>query len=186
MFYSIEARAYDILSFAAHNFWVLKDDNDHVLGQLHGLATSPENKIKSIGKIGDNLKFYHFGTRAMQLGLSPDQNRSYLFAGQKSKLVFTDLPDQVLAQWDHAVNLLPYLNSLAIVYTPFAIVGFPLINSNTAYSLLGKIMGIPIHRFSRYWQPGWQNADKVLSCSEIEAMRYHEVNDKNDGENSSV
>lgn len=173
MFYSIEARAYDILSFAAHNFWVLKDENNQVLGQLHGLATSPENKIKSIGKIGDKLKFYHFGTRAIQFGLRPEQNRSYLFAGQKSKLVLTDLADQVSARWDHAVKTLAYLNSLEIDYTPFAIVGIPQINSNTAYSLLGKIMGIPIHRFSRYWQPGWQNSEKMLSYTEIAAMRYH-------------
>ncbi|MGZ8227752.1 MAG: hypothetical protein ACXWT3_14125 [Methylococcaceae bacterium] len=38
--YSIEARAYDIVGLAAHDFWVLRAENGNVLGQLHGLATT--------------------------------------------------------------------------------------------------------------------------------------------------
>ena len=37
--YSIEARAYDIVGLAAHDFRVLRDEKGNVLGQLHGLAT---------------------------------------------------------------------------------------------------------------------------------------------------
>lgn len=170
--YSIEARAYDIVGLAAHDFWVLRDEKGNVLGQLHGLATNTENKIKPIGIIGDKLKFYHFGSRAILLGLNPNCNLNYIKAGQKSKLVFAGSSDDVLGRWDNAVKALPYLNSLEISYTPFGILGLVHINSNTAYTLLGKLMGIPVHNFPGYWQPGSRNIDKILTVSQLEAMRH--------------
>ncbi|MGZ4955800.1 MAG: hypothetical protein ACXV8Q_11860, partial [Methylobacter sp.] len=141
--YSIEARAYDIVGVAAHDFWVLRDEKGKVLGQLHGLATNIENKIKPIGIMGDKLKFYHFGSRAILLGLKPNCDLNYIKAGQKSKLIFSGSSADVLDRWDNAVKALPYLNDLEVPYTPFAILGLAPINSNTAYTLLGKLMGIP-------------------------------------------
>lgn len=170
--YSIEARAYDIVGVAAHDFWVLRDERDNVLGQLHGLATNLKNEIKPIGKIGDKLKFYHFGSRAILLGLDPNCNKDFIKASQKTKPVFAGRPDDVLARWDNAVKALPFLNSLEIPYTPFAIIGLAHINSNTAYTVLGKIMAIPVYIFSGYWQPGWRNADKILTYAQLESMRY--------------
>jgi hypothetical protein len=170
--YSIEARAYDIVSLAAHDFWVLRDEKGNVLGQLHGLATNTENKIKPIGIIGDKLKFYHFGSRAILLGLNPDCDLNFIKAAQKSKLVFSGSPDEVLGRWDNAVKALPYLNSLDVPYTLFAILGLVPVNSNTAYTLLGKLMGIPAHHFSGCWQPGCRNTDKILTFSQLEAMKY--------------
>ncbi|MGZ5013495.1 MAG: hypothetical protein ACXV8P_07285 [Methylobacter sp.] len=170
--YSIEARAYDIIGLAAHDFWVLRDEKGNVLGQLHGLATNTKNKIKPIGIIGHKLKFYHFGSRAILLGLNPACNLNYIKAGQKSKLVFSGSPDEVLDRWDNAVKALPYLNRLNVSYTPFGILGLAHINSNTAYTLLGKLMGIPVHNFSGCWQPGCRNIDKILTSSQLESMRY--------------
>jgi hypothetical protein len=170
--YAIEARAYDIVGLAAHDFWVLRDEKGNVLGQLHGLATDTKNKIKPIGTIGDKLKFYHFGSRAILLGLNPACNLNFIKAGQKSKLVFSGSPDEVLSRWDHAVKALPYLNSLNVPYTPLGIVGVAHVNSNTAYTLLGKLMDIPLHNFSGCWQPGCKNTDKILSSSQLESMRY--------------
>jgi hypothetical protein len=170
--YSIEARAYDIVGLAAHDFWVLRDEKGNVLGQLHGLATNTENRIKAIGIIGDKLKFYHFGSRAILLGLNPDCDLNYIKAGQKSQLVFSGTPDEVLGRWDNAVKALPYLNSLNVPYTPLGILGLAHINSNTAYTLLGKLMGIPVHNFSYCWQPGCRNTDKILTSSQLESMRY--------------
>ncbi len=170
--YSIEARAYDIVGIAAHDFWVLRDEKGHVLGQLHGLATSPGNVIKAIGTLGDKLKFYHFGSRAILLGLNPARNLNYIKTGQQSKPMFTGNPESVLARWDNAVKALPYLNSLDVPYTPFGIAGFVAVNSNTAYHLLGKLMGIPVHYFPRYWQPGWKNAGQILTSAQIESLIY--------------
>jgi hypothetical protein len=172
--YAIEARAYDIVGMAAHDFWVLRDEKGNVLGQLHGLATNADNRIKPIGTIGDKLKFYHFGSRAILLGLKSVRNLNFIKAGQKSKLVFSGSPDEVLSRWDHAVKALPYLNSLNVPYTPLGIVGLAHINSNTAYTLLGKLMGIPEHVFSDCWQPGCKNTDKILTSAQLEAMRYRQ------------
>lgn len=170
--YSIEARAYDIVGLAAHDFWVLRDEKGNVLGQLHGLATNTKNKIKPIGTMGDKLKFYHFGSRAILLGLNPNCDLNYIKAGQKSKLIFSGSTDDVLDRWDNAVKALPHLNALEVPYTPFAILGLVHINSNTAYTLLGKLMGMPVHNFSGCWQPGCRNTDKILTSSQLESMRY--------------
>ena len=170
--YSIEARAYDIVGLAAHDFWVLRDEKGNVFGQLHGLATNTENQIKPMGTLGDKLKFYHFGSRAILLGLSPERDLNYIRAGQKSKRMYSGSPGEVLGRWDNAVKALPYLNSLGVPYTPFAVLGLVPINSNTAYTLLGKLMGIPVHYFSGYWQPGWRKTDKILTASQLNAMRY--------------
>lgn len=170
--YSIEARAYDIIGLAAHDFWVLRDEEGHVLGQLHGLATTTENQIKSMGTLGDKLKFYHFGPRALLFGLNPDWDLNFIYANQQAKPMFTGSPDEILGRWDNAVQALPYLNRLNVPYTPFAVLSWFPINSNTAYALLSKLMGIPAHHFSGYWQPGWQNCDKILTASELEAMCY--------------
>ena len=170
--YSIEARAYNIIGLAAHDFWVLRDEDANVVGQLHGLATNRNNEIKPMGKIGYKLKFYHFGSHAILLGLDPNFSLNYVKADQKFKRVFTGTPDEVLDRWDHAVKVLQYLNSLEIPYTPFAIFGLASINSNTAYTLLGKLMNLPSYKFSDYWQPGFRNTDKILTSLQLEAMSY--------------
>jgi hypothetical protein len=173
--YSIEARAYDIIGLAAHDFWVLRDENANVIGQLHGLATNRKNVIKPMGKIGYTLKFYHFGSLAISSGKDPNSNLNYVKTGQKSKLIYTGTPEAVLDRWQYAVKALPYLNKLEIVYTPFAIIGLTHINSNTAFTLLGKLMNIPVHKFSDYWQPGWRNSEKILTSTQLESMRYRQL-----------
>lgn len=170
--YSIEARAYDIVGIAAHNFWVLRDEGGQALGQLHGLATNPDHQILPIGKIGDKLKFYHFGHRAIEFGLEPGRDKNYIRADQQARLAFAGSPDEAMARWDNAVQALKFLNDLDLPYTPFAIFGRIHLNSNTAYSLLGRLMNIPIPKFSGYWQPGWRNANMILTSEQLETMRY--------------
>lgn len=170
--YAIEARAYDIVGVAAHDFWVLRDEKGRVIAQLHGLATDADSKIKPIGTFGDKLKFYHFGPRAILFGLSPEHDKTYIKAGQKSEPMFSGSPEKVLRRWDNAVKALPFLNGLDVPYTPFAILGLVPVNSNTAYRLLGMLMGIPVHYFSGYWQPGWPNIAKILSLSQLRSMGY--------------
>jgi hypothetical protein len=52
--------------------------------------------------------------------------------------MYSGSPEEVLGRWDNAVKALPYLNSLGVPYTPFAILGLVPINSNTAYTLLDE------------------------------------------------
>jgi hypothetical protein len=174
--YSIEARAYNLVGLAAHDFWVFRDEKGNILGQLHGLATNHENKILPIGKIGDKLKFYHFGAHAIKLGLDPNCDLNYIKSNQKSKLVYSGTPDDVLNRWDNAVKAIPCLNSIEVSYTPFGIISLAPVNSNTAYTLLGRIMGIPVHKFSGYWQPGLRNTDKILTSSQLESLKYPQEN----------
>ncbi|MBK8817301.1 MAG: hypothetical protein IPN42_18155 [Methylococcaceae bacterium] len=118
------------------------------------------------------MKFYHFGSHAIQLGLNPDSNKSYVKANQKTKMVYAGTDADVLARWDSAVKALPFLNGLEIPYTPFGIIGLSQINSNSAFSLLGKIMAINAPKFQGYWQPGWGNTDKILTTLQFESLMY--------------
>jgi len=43
--YSIEARSYDLVSIASHNFWVLRNSKGEVVAQLHGHATDRKKKF---------------------------------------------------------------------------------------------------------------------------------------------
>lgn len=171
MLYSIQARAYDILNFASHNFWVLIDENDAFLAQIHGLATNIDNLIQPIGKIGDRLKFYHFGPHAIALGLDPKTNRNYIKQDQRSHCVFTGTPAEVLSRWDNAVSCIPFLNKLEIPYTPFAVLGFTQTNSNTAFSLMGHLLSLPVPKFPGYWQPGMRNAGKILEEIQLKSSQ---------------
>jgi hypothetical protein len=171
--YSIEARAYAIVGVAAHDFWVLRDEKNTVLGQLHGLATNLNNKILPIGRFGDQLKFYHFGPRAILFGLNPDDDLNFIKANQNAIPVFAGNVDDVLSRWDNAVRALPYLNSLDVPYTPFGIVGLVSVNSNTAFTLFGQLMDLAVQPLPGYWQPGWRNVNKILTAAQLASMRYH-------------
>lgn len=170
--YIIEARAYNIAGIATHNFWVFRNEKAIVLGQLHGLATNNQNKILPIGKFGDKLKFYHFGSHAIQLGLTPESDKNFIKVNQKRLVVYSGTHEDVMARWDNAVNSLTFLNGLEIPYTPFAVLGLSHINSNTAFAMLGKIMDIPVPKFQGYWQPGWGNVSKILTSAQIEDMKF--------------
>ena len=171
--YSIEARAYDILGLAAHDFWVLRDETGQAMGQLHGLATDRHDKILPIGRIGDTLKFYHFGPRAVLPGLRPANDLNFIKVKQKAVHIFEGAADEVAGRWDKAVNALPYLNSLDVPYTPWGILGLTHVNSNSAFNLLGQLMDLPVPLFSGYWQPGWRNAGEILTLSQLESLRYN-------------
>jgi hypothetical protein len=171
--FSIEARAYAIVGVAAHDFWVLRDEKNTVLAQLHGLATNHKNEILPIGRFGDQLKFYHFGPRAILFGFNPDDDLNFIKAHQKAMSVFAGNVDDVLSRWDNAVRALPYLNSLDVPYTPFGILGLVTVNSNTAFTLLGQLMDLAVQPLPGYWQPGWRNVNKILTAAQLASMRYH-------------
>jgi hypothetical protein len=149
--YSIEARSYAIGSMASHNFWVLRDDTGGVVAQLHGLATDRKtNQVKPIGIFHDRLGFYEYR--------SADNAPNYISHKQTACTVYQGGKDDVEARWNKAVCQIEELNQQDLNYSPFGILGLPIINSNSAYHLFAQLMGIECHHFSRVFQPGIHNS----------------------------
>ncbi|MCK5355354.1 MAG: hypothetical protein KAJ63_09565 [Methyloprofundus sp.] len=152
--YSIEARSYDLLTIASHNFWVLRNSEDEVVAQLHGLATDRKKKcFKPIGFFSDQLGFYEF--KAIE------NDPSFISNTQQSVSVYQGDKDDVLARWNNAARKVDSLNRRDINYSPFGFLGFPIINSNSAYQLFARLMGFECCRFSGVIEPGINNS---LSC----------------------
>ncbi len=124
-----------VFGFTGHNFLVLRDENNQIVKELHGLATdSNTNTWKYIGtKYSDLLKVWEFdGPR------NPALEKTY--------------PGIVLAQgteadmenlWSKAENCKEEINKKTINYPPY---GFALNgqteNSNSVSSTLSFCMGI--------------------------------------------
>jgi len=144
-YYQIEAQSYDILGVASHDFWVLRDPDGNIVQELHGLATDPETgEILTIGTIGDELQFYD---PPHKYGDTYSSDSSVMYQGTEA---------DVRARWDAATNSMDYLNSLHLPYTPLGVIDpiDNIINSNSAYHILGDIMGVPIKDFDGVIEPG--------------------------------
>lgn len=153
--YKIEARSYDLMSIASHNFWVLRDEKGDVVAQLHGLATDrKDNSIKPIGYFFDRLGFYEFKAARNDL--------TFISKTQKFETVYQGDKEDVLARWEKAACQLAKLNERDINYSPFGILGYPITNSNSAYHLFAQLMEIDCCRFSGVLEPGIKNP--LSSC----------------------
>lgn len=149
--YSIEARSYDLISIASHNFWVLRNEGGDVVAQLHGLATDRQkNRFKPIGFFSDRLGFYEFKT--------VENDPTFISTIQKSVTVYQGDKDDVLARWGRAAHQIALLNQKDIDYSPFGVFGFPITNSNSAYHLFARLMGVECCRFSGVLEPGIKNS----------------------------
>lgn len=153
--FHIEARSFGILGFASHDYWALVDANGDTIEELHGFATNPKTgEFVSLGSFGDELWFYD---HPMSIWLETDYRDSVdIYSGSES---------DVMAVWNKAVNLIPYLNSRHVPYTPLGTLSYPVWNSNSAYRLFGSAMGVSLHNISGRWEPGIDsdlvNADQV-------------------------
>ncbi len=148
--FSIEARSYDIVGIASHNFWVLRDDMKGVLAELHGLATDRiKNTFKPIGIFKDRLGFYEF-KRILN-------DPTFISTTQQSVVVYEGEKEDVFERWDKASSLIEGLNKKDLDYSPFGIFGMPITNSNSAYHLFARIMEIECCRFSGVFEPGIHN-----------------------------
>ncbi len=149
-FHSIEARSYDILRIASHNFWVLRDGDGKIAAELHGLATDRvTNRIKPIGILNDRLGFYEFK--------SVENALSFISDKQKSVTIFQGYKEEVLIRWNKAANQVKALNRKDINYSPFGVLGFPIVNSNSAYHLFAYFMSLECCYFPKVLQPGINN-----------------------------
>ena len=149
--FSIEARSYDLVSIASHNFWVLRDGDDRVIAQLHGLATDRKTNIfKPLGYFNDRLGFYEFKTA--------NNEPSFISTKQQSVTVYQGDKEDVLARWNKAACQVESLNDNDLNYSPFGIFGLPITNSNSAYHLFAQLMDIECCRFPGVLEPGINNA----------------------------
>ena len=148
--YSIEARSYDLASIASHNFWVLRNDKDELIAQLHGLATDrKKNCFKPVGFFSDRLGFYEFK--------ASENDPSFISKTQQSVTAYQGDQVEVLARWNNAACKIDILNQRDINYSPFGFLGFPIINSNSAYHLFARLMDIECCRFYGVLEPGINN-----------------------------
>ncbi len=148
--YSIEARSYDLKGVASHNFWVLRDNHDNCIAQLHGLATDRQtNRFKPIGFFNDRLGFYEFKT--------VNNDPSFISITQRAVTVFQADQQTVQIIWNKASNQIESFNKKDLNYSPFGIFGFPITNSNSAYHLFARLMEIKCCHFSGVLEPGIHN-----------------------------
>ena len=148
--YSIEARSYGLGGIASHNFWVLRDDQGSVISQLHGLATDrSNNQFKPIGFFNDRLGFYEFKIAK--------NHPTFISTKQRAVPVYLGEKNDVLKRWNNAVCEINRLNEKDLDYSPFGLLGLPIVNSNSAFHLFATLMDIPCYRFEGVLEPGIRN-----------------------------
>jgi hypothetical protein len=148
--FSIEARSYELIGIASHNFWVLRDEGDKVIAQLHGLATDRKTNIfKPIGFFNDRLGFYQF--------LTANNEPTFISINQQSVIIYQGDKEDVLTRWNKAASQIKSLNENDLNYSPFGLFGLPITNSNSAYHLFAQLMGIDCCHFTGVLEPGIKN-----------------------------
>ena len=167
--FTIEARQLSIRP-AAHDFWVLKNDQNQIIAELHGLAFSPsQGKTIPIG-FRDEDKLYAYvipHTDEYANSLPPDLltrckdevSGFYVHENQNSKEIYTG-PD-ALDRWNTAVAAIHTINEQNLSYPKFGglgklygLLGEPA-NSNSVYSTFADIMGITAYDFPWVLEPGF-------------------------------
>lgn len=150
-FFSIEARSYSIVGIASHNFWVLRNNMNESVSELHGLATDRvTNAFKPIGIFRDRLGFYEFKSAA--------NDPRFISHTQQSITVYQGGKNDVLMRWDNASSQIEKLNKQDLNYSPFGILGLPVTNSNSAYHLFARLMEIDCCQFKGIIEPGINNS----------------------------
>lgn len=150
-------------ALASHYFLVLRDENQNIIAQLHGLATDRlTGEILPIGKSEKRhcLKTYHI--------TSP----SYMIrANQKSQIIFSGSKNEVLNRWHTAVAALDYLNAQDLNYPAYGFKCFAkTINSNSVYQTLCAIMDIQAHKFRWVIDIGFKNL--LIDAKTLENIKY--------------
>ncbi len=176
--YSIEARSFDILGVASHNFLVLRDEKGKAIAELHGLATDRETKKQMpIGYDEDkhSLRVWHFALDpeyAERMGVRPSKS-GLLLDGQDHVTVLKADKQEIMARWNAAVVAKGQLNALDLDYPSG---GFKspsgTVNSNAAYRTLSEIMGVSVRDFKWKVEPGLDY--RMVDPKTIETLRTHD------------
>ena len=167
--YTIEARQLSI-GPAAHDFWVLKNDQNQIIAELHGFAFSPsKGKTIPIGfRDEDKLQAYVIPYTDEYIKSLPhdlfkrwqeEVGGYYAHDNQNSKEIYTG-PD-ALDRWNTAVAAIHTINEQNLTYPKFGglgklygLLGEPA-NSNSVYSTFADIMGITAYDFPWVLEPGF-------------------------------
>ena len=175
--YTIEARSLPVVGLASHNFWVLRDENNVAIAELHGLATDRiTGRPVPIGTDPDrfSLRIWHYPhdpDYAASLGVPADA-ASYIGNSDPVSTVLAGDRDEVMARWNAAVASIEPINRLDIDYPAMGIQPFGrTINSNSAYRTLGEIMGVSIENVPGRMEPGVNN--RMITPESIERLRTH-------------
>ena len=175
--YTIEARSLPVVGLASHNFWVLRDENNVAIAELHGLATDrATGRPVPIGTDPDrfSLRIWHYPhdpDYAASLGVPADA-ASYIGNSNHVGTVLSGDRDEVMARWNAAVAAMDPINQLDIDYPAMGIQPFGrTINSNSAYRTLGEIMGVSIENVPGRLEPGVNN--RMITPESIERLRTH-------------
>lgn len=128
--YSIELMQYPlVLGIAGHNYLVLRDGNNTVLRELHGLATdSKTNAWKYMGiKTGDKLKVWEFSS----------EDTFVIHKSYSGRILYRGTKEEAVNLWVEALVCKEKINSKNILYPPFGVtLGGDTENSNSvAYTL---------------------------------------------------
>ena len=175
--YTIEARQLSI-GPAAHDFWVLKNDQNQIIAELHGFAFSPsKGKTIPIGfRDEDKLQAYVIPYTDEYIKNLPhdlfqrwqeEVGGYYAHDNQNSKEIYTG-PD-ALDRWNTAVAAIQTINEQNLSYPKFGglgklygLLGEPA-NSHSVYSTFADIMGITAYDFPWVLEPGF---DERISLGE--------------------
>ena len=155
--WAIEARAFRLLRWCSHNFWVLRGPGEQWLGELHGLATDRRHgRPVPIGYARwHELRAWHF-TPAIGLTLCK--------VGQPCRQAFTGDETAVRARWALALECVERINRLGLAYPPGGVrLWGATCNSNSVFSTFAHAMGLPPPRFPGLWQPGL-DSPIALAC----------------------
>lgn len=146
--WTIEARAFRLVRWCSHNFWVLRGPDGTWHGELHGLATDRRNgRPVPIGYARwHGLQAWHFQPGQAWTLCRPAQPRIAVVQGNAS---------DILERWNRAVAMVAQINRLDLDY-PRCGLGWrgKWANSNSIFSYLGRAMGVTPPRFVGLWQPG--------------------------------
>lgn len=132
LLWKIEARAFLIpYTPFAHNFWVLADDCNQSIDQIHGLAVDPSTGVtKAIG----NSRHWLQAVRDSSITWSLQPKQPITIATVENK-------ETIQKRWLAAVYAIPSINALCIPYPNLWQHGTKP-NSNSIFNTIGQILGI--------------------------------------------
>lgn len=200
--FTIEARALSSEQ-NAHNFLVLRDENGQAVAEMHGLTTNrggPPYEVSPINVTDAThslrvWQFLHdsdyrtdiqnyatrgdFTTPDMLRGMGipatdPASGYSYIKEGtQDSREIFSGSRDEALNRWNAAANAITDLNARDQSYAVTEVEASAIVNGNSAYRTFSELMGLPVHEFSQYAQPGVNS--RLLSEADILVRKHPDM-----------
>jgi hypothetical protein len=141
------------LGIASHQYFIRYNDQNEIIGEVHGLATDPmNNTIKTVGTTHDLLKVWKYPQPNQHSSISShiDGGLSGLYKTDQSFKVMVEGNESVVARWEAALNATTALAFRTITYNPLGgdIKDVNVGNSNSIARTLGDVLGFPTQNIS--------------------------------------